>query len=197
MASVAISEPIMRRSALSGAQPSPTGWKPIGNTSRWAQLEVESGSLCNIWLLPPVPSTSCSPRGTTTSQQFLTFSEAPVPRRSPQPRCGASRAVCTGKTRSPVPSARVMPNSSSLVSRLLKYVKSRLPVVAGSPLAGRNGTKDSAVPLSTYSVSAGSPSSCRRATRPPPLSPFFATPNTHCSRSGPFGSSPQHCITWR
>ena len=79
-------------STLPIGQATPIGRKRSGISSRWSQFVWLSGELCS-W--PGfVPSTSASPRGTTTSQQDRpTRWPAWLVRGSPQPSPGASRAV--------------------------------------------------------------------------------------------------------
>ncbi|MCZ0981035.1 hypothetical protein O1L60_24255 [Streptomyces diastatochromogenes] len=146
-------------------------------------------------------------RGTTTSQQPRPRACAPGPTGSPQPRCGASLVVWRLKAASPVPSGWVATKNSSLVSPALKYVQS-VTFFVGGPDTGVNGTNglvscpgtSGSGIGSAYCLSSGSVpgTSSRRAMWVPKLPPLVTpAPNWHCSRFGPAGSSPQHCMIWR
>lgn len=107
IASVTSSEPVTRRSARSAGQVLPTGWKCSGTTRRWAQLVLVRGEVSSRWFEPVPPSTSCPPRGTTTSQQGRVPVRPDCFTGSPQPSCEASCPDCSWKVNSPVPSACV------------------------------------------------------------------------------------------
>ncbi len=138
IASVIASAPTTRFSSAPSGQTRPSGWNFSGTMSRLAQFVALSGDESSQWWglsSPLVPFTSVSPRGTMTSQQ-----DRPVPLASndPQPSPGASRAVCTSKNSSPVPSGLVRPYGISLVVATSKY-SPPVPLVTASPSTGVNG----------------------------------------------------------